>query len=317
MKILITGVTGFIGTNTALNLLQKNHTIYGLDNFDKFNSIQLKKFRLSKLKKFKNFNFKKIDITNKKTLDKFISFSKVDIIIHLAGQAGVRYSYLNPSKYISSNILGFLNLVFSAKKNRIKKFIYASSSSVYGNSKKFPLKEDQELNQINIYAVTKMLNEKIAQTYSKISNIRFIGLRFFTIYGEFGRPDMFLFKMFKSSITKKKFYLNNHGNHERDFTYVNDVSLIIEKLLTKKLSNNTIFNICSNNPENILKITEFFRKKNDLKVKYIKKHKADILKTHGDNNKLKKTIKFKNFSKFKDNIFKLYKWYQKNNIYKL
>ena len=162
-----------------------------------------------------------------------------------------------------------------------------------------------------------MLNEKIAQTYSKISNIRFIGLRFFTIYGEFGRPDMFLFKMFKSSITKKKFYLNNHGNHERDFTYVNDVSLIIEKLLTKKLTINTIFNICSNNPENILKITELFKKKNDLKLKYIKKHKADILKTHGDNTKLKRTIKFKNFSKFKDNIFKLYKWYQENNIYKL
>ena len=317
MRILITGVTGFIGTNIALNLLKKKHIIYGLDNFDKFNSIKLKKFSLTKLKKFKNFNFKKIDITNKKTLDKFISFSKVDIIIHLAGQAGVRYSYLNPSKYVSSNILGFLNLVFSAKKNRIKRIIYASSSSVYGNSKKFPLKENQELNQINIYAVTKMLNEKIAQTYSKISNIKFIGLRFFTIYGEFGRPDMFLFKMFKSSITKKKFYLNNHGNHERDFTYVNDVSLIIEKLLTRRLTSNIIFNICSNNPENILKITKLFKKKNDIKIKYIKKHKADILKTHGDNTKLKRTIKFKNFSKFKDNIFKLYKWYQENNIHKL
>ena len=317
MRILITGVTGFIGTNTALNLLKKKHIIYGLDNFDEFNSIKLKKFRLSKLKKFKNFNFKKIDITNKKSLDNFISICKVDMIIHLAGQAGVRYSYLNPSKYVSSNILGFLNLVFSAKKNRIKRIIYASSSSVYGNSKKFPLKENQELNQINIYAVTKMLNEKIAQTYSKISNIRFIGLRFFTIYGEYGRPDMFLFKMFKSSITKKKFYLNNHGNHERDFTYVNDVSLIIEKLLTKRLTSNIIFNICSNNPENILKITKLFKKKNDLKIKYIKKHKADILKTHGDNTKLKRTIKFKNFSNFKDNIFKLYKWYQENNISKL
>ena len=317
MRILITGVTGFIGTNTALNLLKKKHTIYGLDNFDKFNSTQLKKFRLSKLRKFKNFNFKKIDITNKKSLDKFISFCKVDIIIHLAGQAGVRYSYLNPSKYISSNILGFLNLVFSAKKNKIKRILYASSSSVYGDSNKFPLKENQKLNQINIYAVTKMLNEKIAQTYSKISNINFIGLRFFTIYGEFGRPDMFLFKMFKSSITKKKFYLNNHGNHERDFTYVNDVALIIEKLLTKKLNNNIILNICSNNPENILKITQLFKKKNVLKVKQINKHKADILKTHGDNTKLKRTINFKNFSKFKDNIFRLYKWYQENNIYKL
>ena len=126
-----------------------------------------------------------------------------------------------------------MNLVFAAKKNNIKKILYASSSSVYGNSNKFPLKENQKINQINIYAVSKMLNEKIAETYSKISNIKFIGLRFFTIYGEYGRPDMFLFKMFKSSKTKKTFYLNNHGNHERDFTYVKDVCFILENYFQK------------------------------------------------------------------------------------
>lgn len=317
MRILITGVIGFIGTNTALNLLEKKHTIFGLDNFDKFNSIKLKKFRLNKLKKFRNFNFKKIDINNRESLVKFISSCKVDIIIHLAGQAGVRYSYINPSKYIKSNILGFLNIIFAAKKNKINRILYASSSSVYGNSKKFPLKEGQRLNQINIYAVSKMLNEKTAETYSKISNIKFVGLRFFTIYGEFGRPDMFLFKMFKSSKTKKIFYLNNHGNHERDFTYVKDVALILEKLLTKKLNKSIILNICSNNPENILKITSLFKKKNKLKIKQISKHKADILKTHGDNTRLKKIIGYNNFSKFNDNIFKLYDWYVKNKIYKL
>ena len=317
MKILITGVAGFIGTNLSIYFLKKKHTVFGIDNFDDFNSKNLKKFRLKILRKEKNFFFNKIDITNRENLFKYFAKKKIDLIIHLAGQAGVRYSMLNPSKYINNNIIGFLNIIFSAKKNKVKKIIYASSSSVYGDSKKFPSKETHKLQQKNIYAVSKKLNEKIAETYSKLTNINFVGLRFFTIYGEFGRPDMFLFKMFKSSITRKKFYLNNHGNHERDFTYVNDVSLIIEKLLIKKLSNNTIFNICSNNPENILKITEFFKKKNELKVKYIKKHKADILKTHGDNTKLKKTIKFKNFSKFKDNIFKLYKWYQKNNIYKL
>ena len=162
-----------------------------------------------------------------------------------------------------------------------------------------------------------MLNEKIAETYSKISKIKFIGLRFFTIYGEYGRPDMFLFKMFKSSKTRKNFYLNNHGNHERDFTYVKDVALILEKLLTKKLNKNSIFNVCSNNPQSILKITNLFRKKNNLKVKQIEKHKADILKTHGDNTKIKKITGFNNFSKFRDNIFNLYEWYKQNKIDKL
>ena len=316
MKILITGVAGFVGTNTALRLLEKKHLIFGLDNFDSFNSKKLKKFRLSKLKKFKNFYFKKIDILNNNALSKYISFSKVDIIIHLAGQAGVRYSYINPSKYIDSNIIGFINLINAAKKSNIKKILYASSSSVYGDSNKFPLKENQKLNQTNIYAVSKMLNEKIADTYSKISEISFIGLRFFTIYGEFGRPDMFLFKMFKSSKDKKKFYLNNNGNHERDFTYIKDVTLIIEKLLRKKTNKNEVFNICSNKPENILQITKLFQKKNTLVVKQIKKHKADILKTHGDNSKIKKKLGLKNFSKFRENIFKLFEWYKNNEIYK-
>ena len=295
MKILITGVAGFIGTNTALRLLKKNHTIFGIDNFDSFNSEKLKKFRLNKLKKFKNFHFKKIDILNKNILIKIISICKPDSIIHLAGQAGVRYSYLNPSKYIDNNIIGFINLIFAARKNNIKKILYASSSSVYGNNINFPLKENQKLNQINIYAVSKMLNEKIAETYSKISKIRFIGLRFFTIYGEYGRPDMFLFKMFKSSLNKKKFFLNNNGNHDRDFTYIGDVTLIIERLLKKQTSKNEILNVCSMNPENILQITRLFQKKNFLKVQLIKKHKADILKTHGDNTKIKKYQDLKNF----------------------
>jgi len=317
MRILITGVAGFIGTNTALRLLKKKYTIFGLDNFDQFNSIKLKKFRLNSLKKFKNFFFKKINIIDKKSLNNYISKNKIDIIIHLAGQAGVRYSFINPSKYINSNILGFLNLVLAAKKNNIKKILYASSSSVYGNSNNFPLNENHKLNQINIYAVSKMLNEKIAETYSKISNIKFIGLRFFTIYGEYGRQDMFLFKMFKSSKKKKTFYLKNSGNHERDFTYINDVTQIIEKLIRKKTYKNEILNVCSNNPENILDITKLFKSKNKLKIKYIKKHKADILKTHGDNTKIKNLTKFRNFSKFRDNIFRLYEWYKDNKIYKL
>ena len=135
MKILITGVAGFIGTNTALNLLKKKHIIYGVDNFDNFNSLKLKKYRIKDLKKNKKFFFKKIDITNRKSLLNYIKNKKIDLIIHLAAQAGVRYSLINPSKYTKVNILGFLNVIFAAKNSNIRKIIYASSSSVYGDSK--------------------------------------------------------------------------------------------------------------------------------------------------------------------------------------
>jgi UDP-glucuronate 4-epimerase len=317
MKILVTGVAGFIGTNIALHLLKKNNFIFGIDNFDNYNSIKLKKFRLKELKKNKKFSFKKIDILDKKKLFNYIYLHKIDAIIHLAGQAGVRYSFLNPSKYIDSNIAGFMNVVLAAKKHKVKKIIYASSSSVYGDNKTFPSNEKDELKQKNIYAVTKMLNEKIAEMYSKISNIKFIGLRFFTIYGEYGRPDMFLFKLFKASFTKESFELNNYGNHMRDFTYVQDVNLIVERLIKINSSKNIIINVCSNSPVNILKIVKKFTDKIHVKVKYVKKHKADILKTHGNNSKIKRLVKYKKFYKFNEKLFFIYDWYKKNKIYKL
>ena len=317
MKILITGVAGFIGTNLSIYFLKKKHKVYGIDNFDDYNSKNLKKFRLKILRKEKNFFFNKIDITNRKNLFKYFANKKIDLIIHLAGQAGVRYSMLNPSKYINNNIIGFLNIIFSAKKNKVKKIIYASSSSVYGDSIKFPSKETHKLRQKNIYAVSKKLNEKIAETYSKLTNINFIGLRFFTIYGEFGRPDMFLFKLFKSSISKKTFEINNFGNHLRDFTYIGDVNKIVYKLSYKKINKNEIFNICSNYPINILKIAKYFNKKHYLKIDLVNRHEADILKTHGDNSKVKKITKFKKFTKLKDKLFKIYHWYKNNKINKL
>ncbi len=317
MKILVTGAAGFIGTNISMHFLNKKNTIYGIDNYDDFNSIKLKKFRIKQLKKNKKFFFKKIDITNRKALFNFVKNKKINMIIHMAAQAGVRYSIINPKKYINVNLNGFMNIIFAAKKNNINKIIYASSSSVYGDSKNFPSKETHKLNQKNIYAVTKMLNEKIAETYSKITHIKFVGLRFFTIYGEFGRPDMFLFKLFKSSFTNSEFQINNFGNHLRDFTYVKDACEIVFKLSLKKTKKNEVYNVCSNNPENILKISKYFNNKYPIKIKLINKHKADILKTHGDNKKLKKTISFSKFIKIKNQIFKVYNWYKNNKIYKM
>ncbi len=317
MKILITGVAGFIGYSVAEDLLKKNHMVLGIDNFDSYYSIGLKKKRLSILKRNKKFNFSKIDIVNVKKLHNFFKNKKFDMIIHLAAQAGVRYSFINPGKYIDTNIFGFLNIIQEAKKNKIKNIIYASSSSVYGENKNFPLKESEELNPKNIYAVSKKLSEEMAEMYQKISNINFIGLRFFTVYGEWGRPDMFMMKLFKSHMTNKTFYLNNYGNHLRDFTYIGDVVNAVNKLIKKRFKKHEIFNICSNNPVNIYDIVKNFKKKYIVKVKLTEIHKADILKTHGSNKKLTKNISKIKYSNFYDTFYKTFDWYKKNKIYKL
>ena len=175
----------------------------------------------------------------------------------------------------------------------------------------------QELNPKNIYAVSKKLNEEIAETYHKINKINFIGLRFFTVYGEWGRPDMFMFKLFKAFFLKNFFYLNNYGNHLRDFTYIDDVTKIIEKLIQKKFTGNKIYNICSNKPQNILKIVKKFCKKNKTKIKMISMNKADALKTHGCNDKIKKYINHKKFSNFETSFEKTFKWYKDNKIYNI
>ena len=316
MNILVTGSAGFIGFNLSLHLIKKKYKVYGIDNFDDYYSIQLKKKRNEILKNYKNFYFKNINITDKNKLSSFFKKNKIDIIINLAAQAGVRYSLENPSKYIDVNIFGFLNLIEEAKKNNIKKFIYASSSSVYGDSNNFPLKETENLYPKNIYAVSKKLNEEIADLHHKIDNIKFLGLRFFTVFGEWGRPDMFMLKLFKSHIKNSYFYLNNYGNHLRDFTYIEDVVKVIGKLINKNFNKHEVFNICSNNPINIYDIVKEFQKKNKLSVKLVEMHKADILKTHGDNVKLKKFGLKIQYTPFYKAFFKTFEWYKKNNIYK-
>ena len=316
MKIFITGVAGFIGFSLANSFLNKGHRVYGIDNLDQYYSIKIKKKRLNILKKYKNFVFNKVDIINYTKLFNTINNKKIDVIVHLAAQAGVRYSIINPNKYLDVNISGFMNLIKAIKNKKINKFIYASSSSVYGDSKKFPLKENDNLNPKNIYGLSKKINEEIANLKQYNFKINFIGLRFFTIFGEWGRPDMFMFKLFKAFFLKKTFYLNNYGNHIRDFTYIGDVKKIVEKLINKNISGHHIFNVCSNKPQNILKIVQKFTKYNKTKVEMISINKADVLKTHGNNYKIKKFIKYKKFSNFDLLFTKTFEWYKKNKIYK-
>ncbi len=316
MKILITGAAGFIGCNLSEYFLEKKHEIFGIDNLDDYYSVKVKKKRILNLKKYKKFKFFKFDLSNKKKLFNLKKI-KFDLIIHLAAQAGVRYSFINPDKYYHSNIISFINLVEFSRKYNFNKIIYASSSSIYGDSKKFPLKENQNPQPKNIYAVSKQINEEIADMYHKLYNINFVGLRFFTIYGEWGRPDMLLFKIFKSHLNKKKLFINNFGNHSRDFTYIKDVIKIIDIISRNKIKNHQIFNICSNNPVNILNLINKFKKNFSLKTQMIKMHKADVLKTHGDNKKIKKFTKFNKFSNFNEKFFDVFNWYKQNKFNKL
>ena len=319
MRILITGTAGFIGFNFSNFLLKKNKKIkiIGLDNLNNYYDVTLKKNRLKQLKFFKNFKFYKVDISNFNFLEKIIKKEKIDIIFNFAAQAGVRYSLLNPKKYNDFNVLGFFNIIELSRKYKIKKIFYASSSSVYGDSKEFPLSENLKLKPKNIYALSKKINEEMAELYSNLYNINMIGLRFFTVYGEWGRPDMFIMKYIIASIKKKIFYLNNYGNHSRDFTYINDVNNILYLFLKKSKikKKHKVFNICSSSPQKITTILKLLDK--NFKKPFIKKlplQTADVLKTHGSNTEIKKILRFNKFTKINDGIEKLSYWVKNNKF---
>tara|TARA_B110000003_G_scaffold181797_1_gene180898 strand:- start:278 stop:1237 length:960 start_codon:yes stop_codon:yes gene_type:complete len=319
MKILITGAAGFIGFSFAKYLLEKDYKIIGLDNLNNYYDVNLKKKRLKQLSKSNNFKFYKVDLTEKIKIEKIFKNNKIDFIFHFAAQAGVRHSIDHPRKYIESNILGFYNLIENVKNYNIKRLFYASSSSVYGENKNFPLNEKENISPKNIYALSKKINEEIGYIFNKYYNTKLTGLRFFTVYGEWGRPDMMMMKFIDCFYKRKLFYLNNYGNHSRDFTYIGDVVNILYLLLTKqkKLKDFDLLNICSNQPINLKKIILFMKKnKINPKIKKVSLQKADILKTHGDNKKLLKIIKYKKFSNWQNSVEKTIVWYQKNMIKK-
>ncbi len=314
MNIIVTGAAGFLGFSLSINLLKSKHTVFGIDNLNNYYSLKYKKKRLKELRKFKNFKFSKIDISDFKKLNSFFKKKRIDMIIHFAAQAGVRFSVSNPQNYISSNISGFINILELAKEKSIKKIFYASSSSVYGDNKNYPWKEFYKPRPVSLYAKTKQFNEKIGNFYFRKYNMQIVGFRFFTIFGEWGRPDMFLFKLFKSIISKKTLNINNYGKHLRDFTYISDVTKILMLLIKKKFKRHELINICSSKPISLLEILSYF-KNYKFSIKKIGRNKLDVRNTHGDNSKLKKILKKKfTFADKKESIKNTFDWYKENNI---
>ena len=293
MKILVTGCAGFIGFHLCLKLLKnKNLKIFGIDNLNNYYDKKLKLLRLSIIKKNKNFYFTKLDIRKKNLLSNDFKKNNYDYVIHLAAQAGVRYSIENPTTYFENNLEGFFNILDNSRLRNVKHFLFASTSSVYGNNKKFPLKEDFKTEEpLSFYAATKKSNEVIAYSYSNIFNMPCTALRFFTAYGPYGRPDMSLFKFTKLITENKKIDLFNSGNHIRDFTYVDDIVRFIHKLIKKPSSKKIpydVFNLASGSPNKLVKFLDVLEENLNIKSKKnnLSLQKGDVFKTHADIKKI-------------------------------
>jgi len=224
MKVLVTGAAGFIGMHTSERLLARGDTVVGLDNLNDYYDPQIKLDRLARIEPHENFRFVKMDVADRAGMEKLFAEEQFDKVIHLAAQAGVRYSLENPHAYIDSNIVGFTNILEGCRHSKVKHLVYASSSSVYGGNTKMPFSEHDSVDHpISMYAATKKANELMAHTYSHLFGVPTTGLRFFTVYGPWGRPDMALFMFTKAMIEGKAINVFNHGKMQRDFTYVDDI----------------------------------------------------------------------------------------------
>ena len=317
MKILVTGCAGFIGYHVTEYLLRNKHEVIGIDNINNYYDVKLKKSRMQILNNFKNFYFYKFDLVNDKKLNNIINKFNIKYIIHLAAQAGVRYSIENPKTYFKNNLEVFFNILEVSKKNKIKHLIFASTSSVYGENDKFPLNENEDTDKpISFYAATKKSNEVLAHSYSYIYNLPCTALRFFTVYGPYGRPDMALFKFTKNILENKNIELYNNGNHSRDFTYVDDIVSGIISILKKPKTKNTPFNIFNIGRGNSKKLKEYLisietKLEKKAKIKKLPLQLGDIKKTHSDISSLKKYTGYKPKTDIDNGINNFVNWYLK------
>ena len=311
---LITGSAGFIGFHLSKKLLSEGFNVLGVDNLNNYYDQKIKQDRNNILKKYKNYRFNKIDIKDYKKLDRIFKKNSIHGVVNLAAQAGVRYSLKNPRSYIENNINGFFNILELSKKYRVKKFIYASTSSIYGLQKKFPLKENFNTdNPIQLYAATKKSNELMATSYSHLYKMDTIGLRFFTVYGPWGRPDMALFKFTKNIIKGKPIEVFNKGKHERDFTYVDDIVNGIFNIINNKKSRfgAKIFNIGNGKKIKLLKYIQLIEKNLSRKSKkqFLPLQKGDVIKTHSDTKLIKKHYNYEAKTEVSYGVKKFIEWY--------
>ncbi|HEY5560205.1 MAG TPA: NAD-dependent epimerase [Clostridiaceae bacterium] len=334
-KVLVTGAAGFIGYHMSSLLLDKGHQVIGIDNMNDYYDIALKEGRLSILEKNYSFIFHKMDLKDKEAIDDLFNKYEFDYVINLAAQAGVRYSITNPYAYVDSNLIGFINILEACRNHPVKHLLYASSSSVYGGNKVAPFSTNHNVDHpVSLYAATKKANELMAHAYSDLYKISTTGLRFFTVYGPWGRPDMAYFLFTDAILSGKPINVFNNGKMERDFTYVDDIVEGIYKLMSLAPKGNPdwdetkdalsssfapykIYNIGNNHPVQLEKFISVLEDKLGKKAKknYMEMQQSDVLKTYADVSDLEKDIDFKPSTSIEEGLGKFVDWYK--DFYKI
>lgn len=315
-KAVVTGAAGFIGFHLAQTLLEKGWSVVGIDNLTDYYDPRIKQKRLAILKKYPAFHFYKLNVAKYVALEKVLKSEKPDEIIHLAAQAGVRYSLTNPWTYIESNELGTLNVFEATKRLKIKRVIYASSSSVYGGNTESPMKESHRTDrQLAVYGVTKKANEALAHAYNHLYGIEMIGLRFFTVYGTWGRPDLALFKFVKNILAGKPINVYNRGKMKRSFTHVSDVVAGVVAILEQKpRGRNEIYNLGGAEAVPLLEFIKLIEQEVGKKAKknLMSMHAGDVRETVADWSKAYRDLGFTPKTSMREGIAEFVQWFRKN-----
>ncbi|MFZ7135334.1 NAD-dependent epimerase [Avibacterium avium] len=318
-KVLITGTAGFVGFHLAKSLLEQGVKVCGFDSVNNYYDVNLKEDRLKILNQYDTFSFIRANLADSQAVNTCFDNFKPDIVVNLAAQAGVRYSIDNPYAYVESNLIGFFNILEACRNHKIEHLLFASSSSVYGNQQKTPFSTSDNVDQpISFYAATKKSNELMAYTYSHLYGIPTTGLRFFTVYGPFGRPDMAYFKFTNMIYEEKPIKIYNQGDMYRDFTYIDDIITAIENMLCNPPKTNKqgapykIYNIGNNKPEKLMDFIQTLEKalNKTAKKEYLPIQDGDVYQTYADVSELEKDFNFKPSTSIEEGLMKFADWYK-------
>jgi UDP-glucuronate 4-epimerase len=330
MKILVTGSAGFIGSMLCLKLLERGDEIIGIDNHNDYYDPMIKESRLKRLNKYSNYKHYRLDLCDQKNLNDVFKNHQPIKVVNLAAQAGVRYSLENPLAYINSNVVGFIHVLENCRQHKVEHLVYASTSSVYGSNTKMPFSEHDSANHpLSIYAASKKSNELMAHSYSHLFQLPTTGLRFFTVYGPWGRPDMALFKFTKAILDEKPIDVFNHGKHTRDFTYIDDIVEGVLKTLNVPATINDdwrsdlpdpasskapwrIYNIGNNKPVKLMDYIDALEQtlKKKAKINFLPLQPGDVLDTYANIENLKKKFNYKPSTSVIDGVTEFVKWYK-------